>query len=180
MNISLEKMEIKIFLFGLDAAGKTTLVRYLKDEIILENPLPTTYFEIESTKIKNVDFIIWDAPGQLKYREQWSRGVLDANILLFLLDTADKGRFGEARTELHNILNHTDAGNVPLIFCYHKMDLDAALNNKDLAESFFDLEAILDRKIYPIETSVYDPPSIEFLKNLLVEMVEIEDWKYLD
>ncbi|MBD3197683.1 MAG: GTP-binding protein [Candidatus Lokiarchaeota archaeon] len=168
--------QFKIFLFGLDYAGKTTLSKFLRKGVLLDDPSPTKVFNIDSAEFRNVEFLIWDAPGQLSYREKWKRGALDANILLFLLDTSDKSRFEEAKRELLKVLNEYPTDNVPLVFCYHKMDLDKSVDNLNRAESFFDLETIENRKVYNLYTSIKNPEQMEFLKNLLVEMVLVKDW----
>ncbi len=165
----------KVFLFGLDFAGKTTIMNFIKEEPET-NTQPTISFVIDNLIIKNTEFIIWDAPGQINYREKWGRGVLDAVILLFVLDTADAERFIEAKEELYKVLNDYDTRRISLLFCFHKIDLEAAQNNYEKAQEIFELKKILERDVYQLRTSIKATESIEAIKNFLVEIIEKGRW----
>ena len=62
------EQKIKVFVFGLDNAGKTSLLKYLKEEEVVDDPSPTREFDVIKLVIENQNFFIWDAPGQVKYR----------------------------------------------------------------------------------------------------------------
>ena len=47
------EQKIKVFLFGLDNAGKTSLVKYLKEERVDENQSPTREFDVIKLAIEN-------------------------------------------------------------------------------------------------------------------------------
>ncbi|MFO8019268.1 MAG: ADP-ribosylation factor-like protein [Promethearchaeia archaeon] len=117
-----------------------------------------------------------NSPGQIQYRKKWSKGVLDTNILVFVLDTADKERFDEAKKELYRLLNNLDTRGAPLIVCFHKMDLDAAQENFEEAKDMLELSKIDKREGYWFKTSVKTREGIEELKEKLVEVVEKSRW----
>ena len=166
----------KVFLFGLDSAGKSTLAHFIKEEQVKNDTTPTLTFSIDQLIIKDIEFILWDAPGQVLYRKRWARGVLDAKILIFLLDTSDEARFQEARNELDNVLKNYDTRGIPLIICFHKMDLEHSHQNFEKASLSLKLSSIEERKIYFLKTSVHDPASINELKNILINIIEKERW----
>ncbi|MGV9171578.1 MAG: ADP-ribosylation factor-like protein [Promethearchaeia archaeon] len=166
----------KIFMFGLDNAGKTTLSEYIRKEKVLDDPQPTKSFNIGGMILESLDYVIWDAPGQLKYRQKWSKGILDTNILVFVLDTADKERFDEAKEVLYRVLNDLDTRGVQLIVCFHKMDLEAAQENFKMAKDTLQLSKIDEREGYWFKTSVKTGEGIEELKEKLVEVVEKSRW----
>ena len=165
--MSSSQQKIKVFLFGLDNAGKTTLVKYLKEEEVEDNPSPTREFDVIKLVIENQNFFIWDAPGQIKYREQWERGVLDSDLLIYVLDTADGERFEEAKMELDIILNNYDTKGVPLIICFHKIDLEKAQKNLKDASKTMNLSKIKERKVNWLKTSVISKEGIEDLEKMI-------------
>lgn len=166
----------KVFIFGLDNAGKSTIVHYLKSGQVVEGLAPTRLFNIDDFILKDIEYKIWDAPGQVAYRKSWSKGFDSANILIFVLDTSEKDRFEEAKTELMNVLKEPDQANVPLIFCFHKMDKLDAESNLAEAETFFGLDKIYDRPIYDYNTSIKSLQSFDPIKDRLVELVQKGRW----
>ncbi len=163
----------KLFLFGLDNAGKTTLLKFMKDKEIIENPKPTTNFDIISMIIQELNFIIWDAPGQVSFRETWDTEIEKTKILLFILDTMDKKRFQEAKMELDKIINKDDTKGVPLIVCFHKNDLEDSQKNLKEAIETLKLSQIKNRDVYWLKTSVYTTESIEDLKFVIYNLLLI-------
>jgi len=87
---------------------------------------------------------------------------------MFVLDTADNLRFEEAKREFYSILNDTNLKGVPLIFCFHKMDLVSAHENLIEAQNTFELNSIKERKVIFLETSILLKDSIEKLKEKMV------------
>ncbi len=59
-------VQFKIFLFGLDFAGKTTLVSFIKGNSNLDT-IPMRAFHIAELILEDLNTIIWDAPGQIAY-----------------------------------------------------------------------------------------------------------------
>jgi small GTP-binding protein len=166
----------KIFMFGLDFAGKSTLSEYIRKEEVLDDPKPTKTFNIEGMILQDLEFILWDAPGQLEYRKRWNKGILDTNILMFVLDTADKERFDEAKRELDRVINDLETRGAPLIVCFHKMDLEEAQSNFEEAKDTLQISHIDEREGYWFKTSVKTGKGIEPLKDKLVELVEKARW----
>ncbi|MHA1150633.1 MAG: ADP-ribosylation factor-like protein [Promethearchaeota archaeon] len=166
----------KVFLFGLDAAGKTTLVNQIQEKPDPGNTSPTLGFNLNQLILNDVEFIVWEGGGQVAYRSRWSRGVLDSNILLFVVDTSDLTRFDEAKAELQKVLNDIETRGVPLIIAFHKMDLDKAKENLPTAKGMFQPNLFDDRPIHQLATSIQMPETIDQLKNKLVEIIEQSRW----
>ena len=162
-------MAIKVFLFGLDQAGKTFITNYLIVSMSVGAKAynPTLGFNVKNFSIKNLQFQIWDAPGQTKLRETWKKGYSNAELLIFVLDVADKERFKEARDALQMVLENFKAKHVPLIFCNHKMDIKEAKENLPHAQKFFS-STLENKKAVELETSIHISDSMEQLKNQFV------------
>lgn len=166
----------KIVVLGLDNSGKTTLTKFIKDDTAVESTTPTLSFNIDNLIIKDIEFVFWDSPGQVNYRNKWKRGVLDAKIILFLLDTSDSERFEEAKKELDGILTDLNTRGIPLIFCFHKMDLQEAKDNYVKARELFKLQRVGEREVQRYQTSVHETDGVKKVKDKLVEIIEKERW----
>ncbi|HEY0090212.1 MAG TPA: ADP-ribosylation factor-like protein [Candidatus Lokiarchaeia archaeon] len=162
---------IKVFLYGLDYAGKTALSETIKRDLTFTNTKPTLSIIMSKMLIKNTTFFIWDAPGQTSLRDTWERGVKGSKLLIFVLDTSDNQRFEEAKREFYSILNDTTLKGIPLIFCFHKMDLGTAQENLIEAQNKFELNSIKERKVILLETSIMLMDSIEALKEKMVATI---------
>lgn len=46
---------------------------------------------------KGSHLIIWDLGGQVKMRSMWEKYYAEADVVIFLLDSADVARFDEAK-----------------------------------------------------------------------------------
>src|SRR5271157_872605 len=170
----------KIFLFGLDNAGKTSLSQAIRTGKATEDNKPTKAFDIKELILrdfdKNIEIKIWDAPGQVPFRKTWGRGMEKANILMFVVDTADANRFPEAKRELDKVIQDMDTRSVPLVCLFHKMDLEDAQANLEDARAFLKLPLITERDVYPLETSVNDPDSIDKIKTTIGDIITKARW----
>jgi GTPase SAR1 family protein len=66
---------------------------------------PKTGFNVETVEYKNISFTVWDVGGQDKIRPLWRHYFQNTQGLIFVVDSNDRDRVGEARDELHRMLN---------------------------------------------------------------------------
>ena len=92
----------KLFIFGLDRAGKTALNNWIRVDNPLKETRPTLAFDISNIIVNDIKISIWDAPGQIVFRKDWKRGYKKSSILMFVLDTSNSERFEEAKKEFDN------------------------------------------------------------------------------
>ena len=163
-----EQQKFKMFVFGLGKAGKTAIISTLKEGKTVDQTVPTLSLLVSKYFVEKVQFHIWDAPGQVKFRHTWAQGYQNADLLVFVLDTADKEKFHMAKEEFDNVLEKNPGTNV--VFLYHKMDLDAAEQNFEDAMELFSLANYRRRKIVSFKTSIYDPDSLKPFKKVLEEI----------
>lgn len=130
---NLGKHEARILMLGLDAAGKTTILYKLKlGETV--SSIPTIGFNVETVSpVKNVTFTVWDVGGQDKIRPLWKHYFHNTEGLVYVVDSADKERFNEAKEELYWILDSEDMGGVPVVILANKQDLPHAVSSADIA-----------------------------------------------
>merc|ERR1712216_667571 len=128
MSRLFSKQEMRILMVGLDAAGKTTILYKLKlGEVV--TTIPTIGFNVETVEYKNISFTVWDVGGQDKIRPLWRHYFQNTQGVIFVVDSSDRDRVGEARDELHRMLNEDEL----LVFA-NKQDLPNAMNAAEITD----------------------------------------------
>jgi GTPase SAR1 family protein len=147
---------IKAFVYGIDNAGKSSLMRFLATGKYDDNYFPPTKkFRITNIKLKSgAKLVAWDMPGQKIFREDWLRGAQASNILIFMLDVADRARYDEAATALWNMLNLFELQKLPLLFLVNKTDLISTTPSEQEIMDTFHLYDLKDRKFSVLFTSI--------------------------
>eukprot|EP00052_Salpingoeca_macrocollata_P033571 m.8846 g.8846 ORF g.8846 m.8846 type:complete len:183 (-) comp5307_c0_seq1:43-591(-) len=121
------KKEMRILMVGLDAAGKTTILYKLKlGEIV--TTIPTIGFNVETVEYKNISFTVWDVGGQDKIRPLWRHYFQNTQGLIFVVDSNDKERIGEAREELARMLAEDELRDAVLLVFANKQDLPHSMD----------------------------------------------------
>ncbi len=156
---------IKAFVYGIDNAGKSSLMRLLSTGKFDHDFFrPTKKFRITNIDLDSgAKLVCWDMPGQNVFRQDWLRGAQSSNIVIFVLDTNDKTRFEEARKAFWNMLNLYELKGLPLIFLANKMDLPHnGITELDIIKKF-QLNKINNRSSHLILTSLPERRGIEEL-----------------
>lgn len=119
---------------GLDAAGKTTILYKLKlGEVV--TTIPTIGFNVETVEYKNISFTVWDVGGQSKIRPLWRHYFQNTQGIIFVVDSNDRERVEEARTELQNMLTEEELKDAVLLIFANKQDLPNALSPADMTDA---------------------------------------------
>merc|ERR1712054_511484 len=140
------KEERRILMVGLDAAGKTTILYKLKlGEIV--TTIPTIGFNVETVEYKNISFTVWDVGGQDKIRPLWRHYFQNTQGLIFVVDSNDRERVGEAREELARMLAEDELREAVLLVFANKQDLPNAMSPTEITDKL-DLHAMKQRAWY--------------------------------
>uniref|UniRef100_A0A3B5A4K5 ADP-ribosylation factor 1-like n=3 Tax=Ovalentaria incertae sedis TaxID=1489909 RepID=A0A3B5A4K5_9TELE len=127
------KKEMRILMVGLDAAGKTTILYKLKlGEIV--TTIPTIGFNVETVEFKNISFTVWDVGGQDKIRPLWRHYFQNTQGLIFVVDSNDRERVGEAKEELMRMLAEDELRDAVLLVFANKQDLPNAMNAAEITD----------------------------------------------
>jgi ADP-ribosylation factor-like protein 3 len=70
---------------------------------------------------------VWDIGGQKTIRPYWRNYYDSTDVLIFVIDSADKRRLEETGNELYSLLEEIKLQNVPLLVFANKQDLVTAL-----------------------------------------------------
>ena len=152
MGSCLGKQSSNILFLGLDGAGKTSILYWLKYGSN-ESVIPTIGFNVETVQpFKNVSFTIWDVHGGDKSREVRSRYFSGCDGLVFVVDASDESRFMEAREELHWVLKSEEVVGVPLAVLVNKQDSPLAIRHPDMVLKL-GLDRVKNRRIHVQGTS---------------------------
>lgn len=133
--------------------------------------IPTVGFNVETVTYKNTKFNVWDVGGQDKIRPLWRHYFSGApslplfppvNLkinkrkgtqgLIFVIDSNDRERMDEARTELARIIQDREMKDALLLVFANKQDIDGALNPKDVSD-VLQLEKVAKNHTWKVEPS---------------------------
>ncbi|CAF0786894.1 unnamed protein product [Didymodactylos carnosus] len=140
------KKQMRILMVGLDAAGKTTILYKLKlGEIV--TTIPTIGFNVETVEYKNISFTVWDVGGQDKIRPLWRHYFQNTQGLIFVVDSNDRERVGEARDELQRMIAEDELREAVLLIFANKQDLPNAMNAAEITDKL-GLHSLRNRNWY--------------------------------
>ncbi|ELT90448.1 hypothetical protein CAPTEDRAFT_21289 [Capitella teleta] len=125
--------ELRILLLGLDNAGKTTLLKQMASEDI-SHITPTQGFNIKSVQSSGFKLNVWDIGGQRKIRPYWRNYFENTDVLIYVIDSADRKRFEETGIELGDLLDEEKLMGVPVLVYANKQDLFNAAPASEIAE----------------------------------------------
>ena len=172
----------KIFVFGIDETGKSSLVRRLKTGQFNENFFtPTRKFNIEYLPVEEKGLLaLWDMPGQKAFRSKWLLGLQDSNLIVYMIDIANQRRFEESKKEFWQVINNEELREIPLLILGNKIDLVKASkdnrekqlqNLKDELFKLYKFGNIKNRKWKFVFTSVKTNFNIDELIPMIFELI---------
>ena len=128
------RRRINCLMVGLEEAGKTTILYNLKlGEFV--TTIPTIGFNRETVTYRKVLFEIWDISGKSKSRPMWQfYQQLAIDVIVFVLDSSDSERMGEAREALGAVLSSQSNEKQVLLVLANKRDLSDAMSKEEIAE----------------------------------------------
>ncbi|MBN3281722.1 ARL3 protein, partial [Polyodon spathula] len=138
------EQELRIVLLGLDNAGKTTLLKKLASEDV-STITPTQGFNIKSVAANGMKLNVWDIGGQRKIRTFWKKYLENTDLLIYVIDSADKKRFEETGQELSDLTEDDNLKAVPVLIFANKQDLVTAAPASEIAEGL-NLHTYRDRE----------------------------------
>ena len=168
----MSKEIMKIPIFGIQNAGKTSLIRSLQKEFNAITKLkPTKGIERQTLKLLGKDIVIWDLGGQAKYRENYldrkAEAVFsDVDQTLFVIDIQDQVSFENSinyfKDVRDKIADYSPEAKIHILI--HKFDPGMELEPQNmqmlevLKQKFTEIAAPL--KIILYHTSIFNPISI--------------------
>ena len=130
-SLGLYNKNAKILFLGLDNAGKTTLMHMLRDDRLAQHA-PTQHATSEELQIAGVNFQAFDLGGHEIARKVWGDYFAKCDAVVYLVDSADRDRFGESRAELDALLSDDALAGVPFVILGNKVDLPEAASEDEI------------------------------------------------
>lgn len=127
------KKDTRVLMVGLDNAGKTTILCRLKLGLVMATT-PTVGFNVETVRYKKLRFCIWDVGGQDKIRGLWRHYYQNTQAVVFVVDSSDRDRLQEAKTELTRLIQEPELANAFVLVLANKQDLSLSLSGAEVAE----------------------------------------------
>lgn len=163
---------VSMFLFGLDRAGKTTLVEYLKQGKFMDHA-PTLGINVAHIALGKVKLEFNDLGGQEAFRASWMDYWNDPDLIVFMVDASDVQRFDEARDALWSILSRQETAATPLLVISNKIDL-ADARRLDYIKDHLEVSSITTRNVATHEISIKKDENVEVVLNFIASIV-LED-----
>ncbi len=125
---------MNIAIIGLDNAGKSTTLNFLVEGQPSET-IPTMGVNYQQIKLKKIQLNLIDLGGQKAFRQFWKGPLQTSQCMIFVIDSADKERFGEAKEELINALELVPK-QFPVLILANKQDLNGSVPKEDIIRTF--------------------------------------------
>ncbi|XP_052770764.1 uncharacterized protein LOC128210454 [Mya arenaria] len=141
--------EVRILLVGLDASGKTTALYRLKlGEVV--TTIPTIGFNVETVNgtlsHKAVNITAWDVGGRCQIRPLYRHYYPTTSGLVYMIDCADKERFGDAVEELRRFMKEDELRDIPILVLANKQDMAGVITPTEVRTKISEILTPADRK----------------------------------
>ncbi|EPQ15894.1 ADP-ribosylation factor-like protein 10 [Myotis brandtii] len=170
---ALEELEQReVLVLGLDGSGKSTFLRVLSGKSPLEGHIPTWGFNSVRLPTRDFEVDLLEIGGSQNLRFYWKEFVNEVDVLVFMVDSADRLRLPWARQELHKLLDKDP--DLPVVVVANKQDLSEAMSMVELQQEL-GLQVVdsqrevffLGASIAPVGPGSEDPGTVHIWKLLL-------------
>ena len=126
------RKEIRILVLGLDMSGKSQLVHYLVGSY--NNGGPTIGVKVKGIEYHDINLMIIDFGGLTVYRYFWKDYYECASAIIFMINSSDKERIGEAKECFQELLKDKNLINVPILAFGNFSDIENCLCPDEIIE----------------------------------------------
>eukprot|EP01094_Clydonella_sp_ATCC50884_P004346 TRINITY_DN13373_c0_g1_i2.p3 TRINITY_DN13373_c0_g1~~TRINITY_DN13373_c0_g1_i2.p3 ORF type:complete len:145 (-),score=37.24 TRINITY_DN13373_c0_g1_i2:70-504(-) len=118
----LQDKPLRCLIVGLDNSGKSTLLHVLSSGKAVQMA-PSVAPHMEELDVGGLNIKAVDLPGRGGFKT-WERFLPTCNAIIFVVDSSDPDRIGEARTALHSTMSHPEVVRncCPLLVLSNKVD----------------------------------------------------------
>ena len=141
MHSNLSNIQARVLMIGLDNFGKISL-RYQMTlgEFVTTPPTLAIANPMDFLSYNGVDLTLWDVGGQVEARQLWQHYFENSDALIFVVDSQDRARLGDARNVLESVLEDNRLTGADLLVMNNKIDLPDGVFTKELGKDLGLLE----------------------------------------
>jgi len=143
--------KVNIAMCGLDNAGKTSILNFLKKGEFSET-IATMGVNHEKFLLGKLSMSVMDLGGQEVFRYFWPTYLERADILIFVVDSSDIQRLSLAKEIFFNAINKYCNPDIPILVLATKQDLSNICSLAYIIH-LFQLTNMFDRTIHVQKTS---------------------------
>ncbi|GJE84826.1 GTP-binding protein [Phanerochaete sordida] len=126
-----KEKEMRILFLGLDNAGKTTILKKLNGEDIMEVS-PTLGFNIKTFMHGKYTLNVWDVGGQRTLRPYWRNYFEQTDAIVWVVDSVDRMRMDDCKAELHSLLLEDRLAGASLLILANKQDIQGSMSTTEI------------------------------------------------
>lgn len=164
---------LKIIILGLDQAGKTSFLNYLRLQEFT-NPVRTMGLNMEEVKVDGLKLDVLDLGGQNQFRTTLWPKILETgtDVVMYIVDSSDRERLMMNNEEFSKLIDHPRliSDKTPIIVLANKQDLGGCLSPGEISLELELIEhSLTGRSFQVIPTSMITGMGVdEVLQHLKV------------
>ena len=132
---SKSRNNFKIIILGIQNAGKTTILYRLSLGQLVKTS-PTIGSNVEELSYNNVKFQAWDLGGQESIRSVWDIYYMNADAVIYVVDSHDDEYLEESKAQFHKLIAHPALKNATILIFANKQDLTGAKDTNTLIQEY--------------------------------------------
>lgn len=137
-----ERRTVTIAVLGLDNAGKTALISLVSGNLN-PNTTPTVGFDPTTCDAGNHIVRLHDLGGGGNFRGIWQHYFHDCHAFIYVIDGADKARFGESAQCFKDIATHAYMKGKPVLVIVNKKDITGAATPAEVETSVLKVREVV-------------------------------------
>ncbi|XP_061491263.1 ADP-ribosylation factor-like protein 9 isoform X2 [Rhineura floridana] len=142
----------QILVLGLDGAGKTSVLHSIATNQVKRSTAPTEGFNAVCVSTEKTKMEFLEIGGSESLRDYWKMYLPRILLLIYVVDSADHGRFPVAKKLLHQLVQSNST--LPVMILANKQDLEGAYCITDIHDALALSEIGDERKMFLIGTHV--------------------------
>ncbi len=143
--------KVTIAMCGLDNAGKTSILNFLKKGDFNET-IATMGVNYEVLQLEKLKLSVMDLGGQEVFRQFWPAYIQKADILIYVVDSSDIVRLPTAKELFMKVVRSLPNENIPILILATKQDLPQVSSLAYIIH-LFQLTSMFERTVHIQRTS---------------------------
>jgi small GTP-binding protein len=128
-----EKNTRRVTIVGLDSAGKTTVLYFMRYNKATST-VPTTDCLVESIRFHTATLQLWDCGGQDSLRPYWRHYMSGSHGVIFVVDSADRARVEAMQEEFSTVVQDPQLAHAAILVLANKQDIPGHMGQDEVAE----------------------------------------------